>query len=130
MGDTNKTIKTLPKAKKTKNLAKSKKTKVTNKAFETDFLTPSAKTASLHLQKTFIKVLILHLFDPERHIQIKNDASGYAIEEIFSHLTLDQKFSVYMISENLNFFKSSQWYLMVFFSQKMILVETYYNTYN
>ncbi len=63
----------------------------------------------------FIEVLILNHFDSERHIKIKIDASGYMIDGIFSQL----------ISNN-----SGQWYLIVFFSRMMILVETWYKTHN
>ncbi len=51
----------------------------------------------------------------ECHIQIETDISGYTIGEIFSQLT----------SEDL-----SRWHPVAFFSPKMILAETRYETYN
>ena len=51
----------------------------------------------------------------ERHIQIKTDASGYAIGGIFSQLTLD----------NLG-----QRHPVAFFPQKMIPAETRYETHD
>ena len=41
------------------------------------------------LRQAFIKVPILHHFDPECHIQIETDASGYAIGGVLSKLTSD-----------------------------------------
>ena len=63
----------------------------------------------------FVKALILYHFDLKCHIRIKTDASGYAIDEILSLLTLD----------NL-----SQWHSVVFFFGKIILAETRYKTYD
>ena len=51
----------------------------------------------------------------ERHIRIETDVLAYAIDRIFSQLT----------SDNLG-----QWHLIAFFSRKMILAETWYETYN
>ena len=64
---------------KSKNLSKS----------TLDFLTPGAKLAFTKLKQAFLKPPILYHFDPERHIRIKTDASGYAIGGVFSQLTLD-----------------------------------------
>ena len=67
-------------------LTKLKKVRLSNiKAnFKTDFLTPKAKKAFIHLQKAFTKALILRHFDSERHIWIKIDALGYAIGAVLS----------------------------------------------
>ena len=65
-----------------KNLSKSKKT-------ETGFLTSGAKKALIKLKQAFIKALILNHFDPEQHIWVETDASGYAIGGVFNQLTLD-----------------------------------------
>ena len=51
---------------------------------EPNFLTLDAKKAFNYLQLAFIKALILQHFDLESHIQIKTDASGYAIGGVSS----------------------------------------------
>ena len=53
-----------------------------------DFLTLGAKLAFTKLRQAFVKALIFHHFNLERHIQIETDAIGYAIGGIFSQLTL------------------------------------------
>ena len=55
----------------------------------TGYLTPNTKWAFTQLRQTFTKATILQHFDPECHIRIEIDASGYAISEILSQLTLD-----------------------------------------
>ena len=97
------------KSSKSKNLSKSKKT------VELDFLTPGAKLVFTKLRQAFFKAPIFHHFDPEYHIRIEMDASGYAISGVFSQLT----------SNDLG-----RWHLVAFFLQKMILAETRYKTYN
>ena len=67
------------------------------------------------MRQAFIEAPILNHFDPERHIQIKTDVSGYAIGEILRQLTSDD---------------SSQWHPVAFFSRKMIPAETWYKTHN
>ncbi len=62
-----------------------------------------------------METLILNHFDPKCHIQIETDVSGYSIGEILSQLTLDD---------------SGQWHLVAFFSRKMILAETWYETHD
>ena len=80
--------------KKVRNLSKSKKT-------ELGFLTSRARMAFTKLRQAFIKAPILHHFDPERHIQVKTNASGFAIGGVLSQLTLDDL---------------GQWHLVAFFS--------------
>ena len=63
--------------KKGRNLSKSKKT-------ELGFLTSGARKAFIKLRQAFIKAPILHHFDPERHIWVETDASGYAISGVLS----------------------------------------------
>ena len=46
---------------------------------ESIFLTPNAKKTFNHLWLAFIKAPIVQYFDLENHIQIEDDASGYAI---------------------------------------------------
>ncbi len=79
------------------------------------FLTFEAKKAFAELKQAFIEAPILNHFDLEYHIHIETDASGYAIGQILNQLTLDD---------------SSQWYLVAFFSKKMILAKTWYDTHN
>ena len=55
----------------------------------TGYLTPGAKQAFTQLRQAFIKALILRDFDPECHIWIKTDASGYAIVGVVIQLTLN-----------------------------------------
>ncbi len=79
------------------------------------FLTPEARKAFTKLRQAFVEALILNQFDPECHIRIETDASGYAIGGILSQLTSDN---------------SDQWHLVAFFSRKKISVETRYETYD
>ena len=67
------------------------------------------------MRQAFLKAPILHHFDPERHIRIETDASGYAIGGVLSQLTSDN---------------SGQWHPVAFFSRKMIPAETRYETHN
>ena len=97
------------KTSKSKNLSKFKKT------VETGFFTPRAKLAFTKFRQAFFKAPILHHFNPEHHIWIETDASGYAIGGVVSQLT----------SEDLG-----RWHPLAFFSHKMILMETRYKTYD
>ena len=94
--------------KKGQNLSKSKKT-------ESGFFTSGVRKAFTKLRQAFIKASILYHFDPERHIWVETDVSGYAIGRIFNQL----------ISDNLG-----QWHLIAFFSRKMISAQTRYETHN
>ena len=67
------------------------------------------------MKQVFVEAPILNFFDPEYHIRIKTNTLDYAISEILSQLILD----------NLG-----QGYLVAFFSRKMILTETQYETHN
>ena len=55
----------------------------------TGYLTPSAKRAFIQLRQAFTKASIFRHFDPECHIRIEIDVSGYAIGRVFSQLTSD-----------------------------------------
>ena len=92
-----------------KNLFKSKK------IVKTDILIPRTSLTFTKLRQVFVKALILHYFDLKCHIQVQTDVSNYAISEIFSQLT----------ANNLG-----QWHPVAFFSQKMILAKTRYETHN
>ena len=104
-----------------KNLSKSKKLKNAKSEIqihiratkEPTFLISSAKKVFNQLRQAFTEALILRRFDPECHIQIKTDALGYAIRGVLSKLTSD-----HLISDQ------GQWYLVAYFSRKMILAET------
>ena len=77
-------------------------------------MTPEAKLAFSRLRQAFTKAPILHHFDPERYIRIETDASGYTIGGILSQLIPE----------------SGQWYLVAYFSRKMIPAETRYEIHN
>ena len=79
------------------------------------FLTPGARKAFTKLRQVFIKAPILHHFDPEFHIQVETDASGYTIGGVISQLTIDN---------------SGRWHPVAFFSIKMIPVETRYESHD
>ena len=77
-----------------------------------NYLTPDAKRAFDQLRQAFIEVAILQHFDPGQYIQIETDVSSHAIGEVLSQLTNDL----------------ARWYLVAYFSRKMILAETRYET--
>ena len=68
---------------KCKNLSKSKKTVRLN------FFTFRARLEFIKLSQAFVKAPILHHFDPECHICVETDVSGYIIGGVFSQLTID-----------------------------------------
>ena len=94
--------------KKGRNLSKSKKT-------ELGFLTSGARKAFTKLRQAFVKALILHHFDPERHFRVETNVSGYTIVGVLSQLTLDD---------------SARWHPVAFFLRKMIPAETRYETHD
>ena len=73
------------KGKKSKNLAKAKTlkfVKATSPGTAPEarpFLTPEARLSFTRLRQAFTETMILHHFDPARHICIETDASVYAI---------------------------------------------------
>ena len=75
----------------------------------TGYLTPDAKRAFTQLRQAFTEAPIPRHFDPECHIRIETDASGYAIGGVLSQLTLD----------NLG-----RWHPIAFYSRKMIPAKT------
>ena len=81
----------------------------------TNYLTPSTKRAFTQLRQAFTKVPIFQHFDLECHIRIETNAFGYAIDGALGQLTSDN---------------SGQWYLIAFYSQKMIPAKTWYKTHN
>ena len=92
---------------------KGRKTSKSQRTVRLDFLTPGAKLAFTELRQAFLKAPILHHFDPERHIWIETDASGYAIGGILSQLTSE-----------------GRWHPVAFFSRKMIPAKTRYETHD
>ena len=81
--------KDLAKTTKSKILVKSKNhdfPKSRPKEAETGFLTPEARLAFTRLRQAFVEAPILHHFDPESHIRIETDASGYAIGGVLSQM--------------------------------------------
>ena len=92
-----------------------RKTSKSQRMVGSDFLTPGAKLAFTELRQSFLKAPILHHFDPECHIRIETDASGYAIGGVLSQLTSDD---------------SGRWHPVAFFSRKMIPAETRYETHD
>ncbi len=79
------------------------------------FLTANARKAFTKLRQVFVKAPILNHFDPERHIRIETDASGYVIGRILSQLTLDDL---------------GRWHPVAFFFRKMIPAKTWYKTHD
>ena len=71
--------------------------------------------AFIKLRQAFIKAPILHYFDPEHHIRVETELSGYVIGGIVNELILDDL---------------GRWHLVAFFSQKMIPAETRYKIHN
>ena len=64
-------------------------------------------------------------FDPECHIQIKTDASGYSIGGVLSQLAPETSPDGVVTKTDLG-----QWHPVTFFSRKIISAETRYKTYN
>ena len=89
------------------------------------FLTPEARSAFNRLRLAFTEAPILWHFDPECHIWIKTDASGYAIGGVLSQLA--SRTSPDGVVTKVNF---GQCHLVAFFFKKMIPIETWYKTYN
>ena len=87
------------------------------------FLTSGAREAFNRIQLVFTKAPILRHFDPECHIRIKTDKLGYAIGCVLSQLASKTSPDGVVINTNLG-----QWHPVAFFSRKMILAETWYET--
>ena len=89
------------------------------------FLIPEARSAFNRLWLAFTKAPILCHFDPECHIWIETDVFGYAIGGVLSQLASETSSDGVVTKADLG-----QWHLVVFFSRKMILTETQYETHN
>ena len=90
-----------------------------------NFLTPKARSAFNRLRLAFTKAPILRHFDPECHIRIETDASGYAIGGVLSQLASGTSPGGVVTKTDL-----SQWHPVAFFSRKMIPAETRYETHD
>ena len=77
--EVDKVEKKVQKTSKSKNSSKSKKI-----VRSSDFLTPGNKLVFIKLRQAFLKAPIFYHFDPERHIWIQMDTSGYAIGGVLS----------------------------------------------
>ncbi len=108
--------------------AKSKKANFVRVNPGTEFLTPEAKKAFIHLKKAFTKAAILRHFDLEPDIRIRTDVLGYAISGVLSQMTSDQHFSDHVTHKDPISSKSAigQWHPVAFYSRKMIPAETRY----
>ena len=118
----------LSKSKKSKNIKPEIQTRI-GATREPTFLIPGAREAFNQLNQAFTKAPILRHFDPECHIQIESDASGYGIGGVLSQLTSDWV----TLDSKSNLTKKSdfgQWYPVAYFSRKMIPIETWYKTYD
>ena len=89
------------------------------------FLSPKARTTFNRLRLAFTKAPILRHFDPECHIWIETDASGYAIGGVLSQLASGTSPDGVVTKTDLG-----QWHPVAFFSRKMIPAETRYETHN
>ena len=83
------------------------------------FLTPEARSAFNRLRLAFTEAPILRHFDPECHIRIETDASGYAIGSVLSQLASGTSPDGVVTKADLG-----QWHPVAFFSRKMTLAET------
>ena len=112
------------KSAKSKSRTKSRYLGNSNNSEESKFLTYDTKKAFNHLRQAFTKAPILQHFDPECHIRIEIDVSGYAIGGVPSQLTSNQKISDKKSGLNVN------WHPMAYFSRKIIPAETCYETHD
>ena len=74
---------------KNRKSAKSDFTKSIRKVEKPSFLTPNTRQAFTQLRQVFTKAPVLRYFHLEHHIQIKTNASDYAIGSILSQITLE-----------------------------------------
>ena len=76
------------KSKNSKNAKSGKRTHI-EATEEPTFLTPGTRGVFNQLRQVFTKAPILQHFDPECHIRIETNTSGYAIGGVLSQLTSD-----------------------------------------
>ena len=63
-----------------------------------DYLAPETKLAFTELRQAFLKASILHHFEPEYHMRIETDVSGYAIGRVLNQLILDDLDRYYLVA--------------------------------
>ena len=85
-----------------------------NNLKEPKFLTSNVKEAFNRLRQAFTKAPILRHFDPEYHMRIETNESGYGVGEVLSQLTSNQVISDRTIGSNVD------WHPIAYFSKKMI----------
>ena len=112
------------KSAKSKSRTKSRYLGNSNNSEESKFLTYDTKKAFNHLRQAFTKAPILQHFDPECHIRIETDASGYAIGRVLNQLTSNYVISDGTIGSNVD------WHSVAYFFKKMIPAETRYETHD
>ena len=83
------------------------------KKARTSFFTPKARLAFILLRPSFIEAPILYYFDPESHIWIETNISGYAIGGILSQLFSRTKLDKIATKADLG-----QWHLVAFFLRR------------
>lgn len=121
-----------------KNLSRSKNLK--NKKFENPthvqnikaieelfFLNHNAKQDFNCLRQVFIKTSILQHFNQEIYIQIEINTAKYSKSKLLNQPSTDQ---IALDKPDLTKFDFGQQYLIAYFTEKMISVETQYETYN
>ena len=120
----NGTVVNLFKNKKSKKLTCIINIRATGKA---NFPTFDVRKGFNHLRLAFIKAPILQYFDLKSHIQIKTDASSYAIGGMLSQLNLDSNAPPNDFNLKSDFV---QWHLVACFFRKMISTKTQYKTHD
>ena len=92
---------------------------------EPRFLTSEARSAFNRLWLAFTKAPILWYFDPECHIWIETDASGYAINGVLSQLVFGTSPDEVVTKVDLG-----EWHPVAFFSRNIIPAKTQYKTHD
>lgn len=90
------------------------------------FLIFGTRKTQNHLRQAFINILIFQYFNLEYHIQIKIDASSYAIKKLFSQLNTNginlkpnlAKSKNLTLKSKLTKSNFSQWHLIAYFLEK------------
>ena len=115
-----------------KNLSKFKKSKNAKSEIQirigatrkSMFLASGTREIFNHLRQAFTKAPILRHFNPECHIWIETNASGYAIGGVLNQFTFNHLTSDHLTSNQ------GQWHPVVYFSRKMIPAKTKYETHD
>ena len=70
---------------------KVQKTFKSKKMVGLDFFNPRARLAFIKLRQIFVRALIFHHLDLERHILVETDVLGYAVDGILDQLILEDQ---------------------------------------